>query len=73
MAVSHLANFLRNNQMLSIVRDSIRNALADRKGVTALEYAVVASGVIIAVIAATVVLKTELTAAFTGIFTKLPA
>jgi pilus assembly protein Flp/PilA len=71
MAVSRLANFLRNNQMLSIARNSIRNVLADRKGVTALEYAVVAGGVIVAVIAAVGLLETSLNGAFTNFLGKL--
>ena len=55
--------------MLSIVRASIRNAVADRKGVTALEYAVIAAGVITAVVAATAILNEKLSAKFTALFT----
>lgn len=55
--------------MLSIARAAVLNALSDRKGVTALEYAVIAAGVITAVVAATVILKDQLSSKFTAIFT----
>jgi Flp pilus assembly pilin Flp len=72
MAISRLANFLRNNQMLSIARSSIRNVLADRKGVTAIEYAVIAGGVVTAVVAAVAILSPGIAAAFNTIFAGIP-
>lgn len=37
--------------MLSFALASVRNVLADRKGVTALEYGVIAGGIVIAIAA----------------------
>ena len=42
----------------------VHNALADRKGVTALEYGVIAAGIVLIVAAAVTLLGPQLTAMF---------
>lgn len=50
--------------MLSFALASVRNVLADRKGVTALEYGVIAGGIVVAVGAAATLLGPQIAAAF---------
>ncbi len=53
--------------MLSLLKDHVLAVLHDRKGVTALEYGVLAAGIVIAVATAAVTLGTDLTSLFTSV------
>ncbi len=54
-----------------IMRQLIHNLWRDQRGVTALEYAVLAGVVVVAVVAAGVVLKAQLVVAFTAVMTAI--
>jgi pilus assembly protein Flp/PilA len=53
--------------MLKNVFSAVKGALADRKGVTAAEYAVLASGIVLAVSAAAILLGPRLAGILNGI------
>ncbi len=51
----------------------IRNFLSDEEGVTAIEYALIAALIAVAIIAAVTLVGTDIAAIFTNISTKLQA
>jgi pilus assembly protein Flp/PilA len=57
-----------NTDMIRIAFAAAAAAVADRKGVTAAEYAVLATAIIVAVGVAVTAFGDSLTAAFTGMF-----
>ena len=59
--------------MLQFMLKFINSLSRDERGVSALEYAVLAGVIVVAVVAAGVILNTQLSAVFTSLFTKITA
>ena len=57
--------------MIKTIRHALRTTIADRKGVTAAEYAILAVGIVIVVGAAAVAFQGPLQNAFSGIGTQI--
>jgi pilus assembly protein Flp/PilA len=53
--------------MLANTKHSIRRLLADRKGVTAIEYGLIAGAIAVAIIGAVVALGTDINGLFTRV------